>query len=126
MLKGFRAFALRGDVIELSIAVVIGVALETLIGSVAQAVILPFVGIFLGGGVEAGQIVVQGQVFDVTMLLSAILVFLITVAVIYFFFVVPINRLRATFADEPAGDSEPSEDVVLLREIRDLLTAQQR
>ena len=126
MLKGFRAFALRGDVIELSIAVVIGVALETLIGSVAQAVILPFVGIFLGGGVEAGQIVVQGQVFDVTMLLSAILVFLITVAVIYFFFVVPINRLRDTFADEPAGDSEPSEDVVLLREIRDLLTAQQR
>lgn len=126
MLKGFRTFALRGDVIELSIAVVIGVALETLIGSVAQAVILPFVGIFLGGGIDAGQVTVQGQVIDFTMLLSAILVFLITVAVIYFFFVVPINRLRSTFSDDEADDAEPPEDVVLLREIRDLLASQQR
>ncbi len=126
MLKGFRTFLLRGDVIELSIAVVIGVALETLIGSVAQAVILPFVGIFLGGGIEAGQVVIQGQVIDFTMLLSAILVFLITVAVIYFFFVVPINRLRSTFSRDEAEHEALSEEAALLREIRDLLRAQQQ
>jgi large conductance mechanosensitive channel len=126
MLKGFRTFVLRGDVIELSIAVVIGVALETLIGSVAQAVILPVVGIFLGGGLEAGQIVIQGQVIDFTMLISAILVFIITVTVIYFFFVVPMNRLRSSFSHDDAKDEELSEEAALLREIRDLLAAQQR
>lgn len=123
MLKGFKDFIMRGNVIDLAVAVVVGAAFAALIGAFSEALILPVVGIFLGGGVSAGTLEINGQVIDFSLMINAVIVFVITVAVIYFAFVVPVNRFRKS-ADEEV-DEAPAADVALLTEIRDLLKAQQ-
>jgi large conductance mechanosensitive channel len=123
MLKGFKEFALRGNVIDLAVAVVVGAAFAALIGAFSAALIMPVVGIFLGGGVSAGTIEINGQIIDFTMMINAVIVFIVTMAVIYFVFVVPMNRMRARMGTANV-DTTPA-DVKLLTEIRDLLKAQQ-
>ncbi len=123
MLKGFKEFALRGNFIDLAVAVVVGAAVAALIASISEGLILPIVGIFLGGGVDAGQFEINGQIIDVSLMINALIVFIITMAVIYFAFVLPMNKLRASFG-EKAVDATPA-DIALLTEIRDLLKAQQ-
>ena len=123
MLKGFREFALKGNFIDLAVAVVVGAAVATLIGAISEGLILPIVGIFLGGGVDAGQIEINGQVIDISLMINAFITFIITMAVIYFAFVVPMNKLRERMG---SGDIDTATaEVKLLREIRDLMQAQQ-
>ena len=62
MLKGFRDFVLRGNVIDLAVAVVIGAAFTALVNSFTTNLIKPIVGLALGGGIDAGQVTVNGQV----------------------------------------------------------------
>ena len=116
MLKGFREFITRGDVVELAVAVVIGAAFTSLVDAFTIAFIKPIIGLVFGGGVDAGRITINGQVIDFTLMVNAIIAFIITAAVVYFFFVVPMNKLRKKQAEE-----EVDEQVVLLREIRDLM-----
>lgn len=123
MLKGFKEFALRGNVIDLAVAVVVGAAFAALIGAFSAALIMPVVGIFLGGGVDAGTLEINGQVIDFTMMINAVIVFVVTMAVIYFVFVLPMNKIRARMGANDV-DTTPA-DVKLLTEIRDLLVAQQ-
>lgn len=123
MLKGFREFALRGNFIDLAVAVVVGAAVAALIGAISEGLILPIVGIFLGGGVDAGQFEINGQVIDLSLMINAAITFIITMAVIYFLFVVPMNKLRAKLGGGEI-DATPA-DVKVLKEIRDLLQAQQ-
>ena len=122
MLKGFREFALRGNFIDLAVAVVVGAAVATLIGAISEGLILPIVGIFLGGGVDAGQIEINGQVIDISLMINAFITFIVTMAVIYFAFVVPMNKLRQRL-NGGVVDTTPA-DVKLLTAIRDLLQAQ--
>jgi large conductance mechanosensitive channel len=122
MIKGFKEFALRGNFIDLAVAVVVGAAIATLIGAISDGLILPIVGIFMGGGLDAGQFEINGQIIDVSLMINAVITFIITMAVIYFAFVVPMNRLRARYGPE-STDATPA-DVQLLTEIRDLLKAQ--
>ena len=123
MIKGFREFALKGNFIDLAVAVVVGAAVAALIGAISAGLILPVVGIFLGGGVSAGQIEINGQIIDFTLMINALITFVITMAVIYFFFVVPMNKLRERMG---SGDiTTTPADIALLTEIRDLLKAQQ-
>ena len=122
MLKGFKEFALRGNFIDLAVAVVVGAAVAALIASISDGLILPLVGIFLGGGVNAGQIEINGQIIDITLMLNALITFVITMAVIYFAFVLPMNKLRDRFGGGSV-DTTPA-DIKLLTEIRDLLKAQ--
>lgn len=123
MLKGFREFALKGNFIDLAVAVVVGAAIATLIGAISEGLILPIVGIFLGGGVDAGQFEINGQVIDLSLIINAFITFVITMAVIYFAFVHPMNKLRQRL-NGGVVDTTPA-DVKLLTEIRDLLQAQQ-
>ncbi|MBI1350056.1 MAG: large conductance mechanosensitive channel protein MscL [Actinomycetales bacterium] len=127
MLKGFKEFALRGNFIDLAVAVVVGAAIAALIGSISDGLILPIIGIFLGGGVNAGQIEINGQIIDISLMINALITFIVTMAVIYFAFVVPMNKLRDRYAkqEEEAAAATPA-DVALLEEIRDLLKAQQQ
>ena len=123
MLKGFREFALKGNFIDLAVAVVVGAAVATLIGAISEGLVLPIVGIFLGGGVDAGQIEINGQIIDISLIINAFITFIITMAVIYFAFVVPMNKLRERMG---SGDIDTATaEVKLLREIRDLMQAQQ-
>ena len=126
MLKGFRDFIMRGNVIDLAVAVVVGAAFAALIGAFSAALIMPVVGIFLGGGISAGTIEIRGQVIDFTMMINAVIVFAVTLAVIYFVFVVPMNKLRERSARQAEAAEEATPvDIALLTEIRDLLKARQ-
>ena len=79
---------------------------------------MPIVGIFLGGGVSAGTIEIRGQVIDFTLMVNAIIVFLITLTVIYVVFVVPMNKMRERQGAAEVDTTPP--DVKLLTEIRHL------
>ncbi len=81
----------------------------------------------LGGGVSGGQVDVNGQVFDFGLLINALIVFVITLAVLYFLVVVPVGKLmeRRKRGQEPEVVATP-EDIALLQEIRDLLREQRR
>lgn len=122
MLKGFKDFILRGNVIDLAIALVIGLAFTALITSFTESFVKPLVNLVLGGGVDGGQVEVDGQVFDFGGFINAVITFLITAAVLYFVIVVPMNKLRELrkTGEEPEPEA-PAEDVLLLQEIRDLL-----
>jgi large conductance mechanosensitive channel len=122
MIKGFRDFIMRGNVIDLAVAVVIGTAFAALVGAFSKGLIEPIIGLFLGGGLDAGKVVINGQVIDFTLMINAIITFLITLAVIYFVFVVPMNKLRQRMIK---GEVEVAPaDILLLEEIRDLLKQQ--
>ncbi|MEY2989336.1 MAG: hypothetical protein RLZZ163_252 [Actinomycetota bacterium] len=122
MLKGFREFAYRGNVIDLAVAVVAGAAVTALVGDFTTAMVNPLIGLALGGGVDVGALTVNGQVFDFTLLINSIITFIITMLVIYYALVAPLNRLRQRQEANKAVEPEPTpEDIALLTEIRDLL-----
>lgn len=123
MLKGFREFVLRGNVIDLSVGFVVGAAFAALVGAFSKGLIEPIVGIFLGGGIDAGTLEIRGQIIDFTMLLNGVITFFITLTVIYFVFVLPMNKYRER-RGQGVVDSTPA-DVKLLMEIRDLLKERQ-
>ena len=122
MIKGFKDFITRGNVIDLAVAVVVGTAFAALVAAFSKALIQPIIAIFLGGGVNAGQVTINGQVIDFTLMINAVITFLITMAVIYFVFVMPMNAWRKRSGQEEL-DVAPA-DVQLLEEIRDLLKQQ--
>lgn len=132
MLRGFRDFLFRGNVLELAIAVVIGGAFTALVAAVVANLVQPVVNVFGGASVDGlGFYLVHSNTktfVDLGAVISAIISFVVVAAVVYFVLVVPSQRLlaaRAAGADQ-APDAVPvaSEDVLLLREIRDLLVRQ--
>ena len=123
MLQGFKTFLLRGNVIDLAVAFVVGAAFSTLVGAFTKALINPLVGIFLGGGLQAGTITIRGQVIDFSLLINSLITFVITMLVVYFVFVVPMNAFRKRTAKEEEETPTP-DDIRALHEIRDLLQEQ--
>ena len=134
MFKEFRQFALRGNVVDLSIGVIIGAAFTSIVNSLVKDIITPPLGLITGGLDFSNLfIVLKGGAFTTLaeaqkagavtinygLFLNAAISFLI-VAFVLFLLVRSINRL---FASPPpaAEPPPPPEDVVLLREIRDLL-----
>ncbi|MFH5879120.1 large conductance mechanosensitive channel protein MscL [Arthrobacter sp. NA-172] len=130
MLKGFKDFVLRGNIIELSIAVVIGTAFTALVAAFTTNIVNPIIA--AAGGVNA-----QGLGFSIWpdnpktfvnfgAVITAFVTFVITAAVVYFIFVAPMNRIneltkRRASIEEPEDEPLPA-DTALLAEIRDLLT----
>ncbi len=130
MIKGFKDFIMRGNVIDLAVAVVIGAAFTALIGAITANVIQPVVNAIGGSDGPSGLSweIIGGNpatTIDIGAVIGATITFLITAAVVYFIFVAPMNHLRDRRAkgQEPEPDAVP-EDVLLLREIRDELRAQ--
>ena len=127
MLKGFRDFLMRGNVVDLAVAVVIGAAF----GAVVAAIATDFIGGILGaiGGTrdfgDAG-FTVNGSKIVYGSTVEALINFLIVATVIYFVVVVPMNRLTERFKGADADTPAPSDEAVLLTEIRDLLAAGRR
>lgn len=120
MFTGFKEFISKGNVIDVAVGFVAGAAFTALISGVTGAIITPLIGLISGGGVDAGVITVNGQVFDITAVINAIITFILTMAVLYFVFVSPMNRWRErNQKDEEV--STPVTDIELLTEIRDLL-----
>lgn len=126
MLKGFRDFIMRGNVVELAVAVAIGSAFTALVDQFGESFIKPLVGLVGGGGVDAGSFSVNGQTFDWAGFVNAVIFFALTAAVIYFVVVAPYNAFeeRRKRGQGPVDPPAPPDDVLLLTEIRDLLRSQ--
>jgi large conductance mechanosensitive channel len=125
VLKGFKDFLLRGNVVDLAVAVVIGAAFTAVVNSFADSFLTPLINLVTGGGKVGGVLTVNGQKFTYGAFISQLITFVLTAAVVYFVVVLPMKKLieRRRRGDEP-GPSQPTQ-VELLVEIRDLLRAQQ-
>ena len=115
-MKGFRNFVLRGNLVELAVAFVMAAAFAAVVTAFVQ-VVLDVVG-KVGGSPDFSDYRPGG--IHIGSLLTALVAFLILSAVVYFFIVLPYMTARERFREAPA-DTAPTEDVVLLTEIRDLL-----
>jgi large conductance mechanosensitive channel len=136
VLKEFRDFALRGNVVDLAIGIIIGVAFTAIVSSLVDDIIMPPIGLILGGA-DFSQlfVVLKGDgtyntvqqakeagavTWNIGLFINAVIKFLI-VAFAVFLLVKAINTAMRKPPPKPAEPPKPPEDVVLLREIRDLL-----
>ena len=119
MLKGFRDFLMRGNVVELATAVIVGVAFGGVVDGLIKGVIDPLIAMLSPGEVKDLQHALVVGPFQVGLVLSALVNFVLKAGVVYFFIVRPFAAYAARVAATPAAT--PSEK--LLGEIRDLLAA---
>ena len=126
MIKGFKDFLLRGNVVDLAVAFVIGAAFAAVITTFTTKIIQPIINA-AGGPDSAGLGFYISDTdpktfVDIGALITAIINFVIVAAAVYFIVVVPVTRLmeRRNRGEEPPVEA-PTEDIVLLREIRDSL-----
>ena len=118
MVKEFKEFIMRGDVLSLAVAVVIGAAFAAIVGSLVADIITPIIGAIFGGIDFAGQVIRVGEAeIGWGNFVQAIINFVI-VAFVLFLVIKAYNQANPPEPEAPAADPE---DVVLLREIRDLL-----
>lgn len=136
MLKGFKDFILRGNVIDLAVAVVIGSAFTAIVTGLVDGIFNPIIAlIFNAGDIESAGIVLREATADqpaVTLafglVISAVIKFVLVAAVVYFALIVPMNYLKARAFKKREDNVEPApaipSEADLLVEIRDLLAAQ--
>lgn len=124
MLKGFRDFIMRGNVVDLAVGIVIGAAFSTLVAQFVKSFIEPLIKLVSGGKTISGTINLGTDVkMDWGGFVSAVIAFLITAAAIYFVVVLPINKLNELRRRGQVPEPETvSDEVQLLTEIRDALT----
>ncbi|MCX8556306.1 large-conductance mechanosensitive channel protein MscL [Mycolicibacterium mucogenicum] len=120
MFKGFKAFLMQGNIVDLAVAVVIGAAFTTLVKSFTDQVIQPLISSIGAGGDHSYGVLrihlLGDNYMDLNAVLSATINFVLVAAVIYFVIVLPYSRFR-TVTEEAV-----KKEVELLTEIRDLLT----
>ncbi|MFR9777747.1 large conductance mechanosensitive channel protein MscL [Micromonospora sp. MS34] len=126
MLKGFKDFIMRGNVVDLAVGVVIGAAFTGVVTAFTNSFLKPTIKL-VGGGEDqfAGAWEIsKGNFMDWAAFINAAITFLLTAAVLYFLVVYPMNRLaeRRRRGEEPPPKA-PSEEIKLLTEIRDALLA---
>lgn len=141
MLEEFKKFAVKGNMLDMAVGIIIGAAFGTIVQSLVNDIIMPPIGLLLGGvdftdlfltiqqgapagpyatltaAQEAGAVTINYGVF-----INALVSFLI-VAFAVFLVVRSFNKLKAKEEEQPKVGPEPSKDIVLLTEIRDLLKA---
>lgn len=122
MLREFREFLNRGNVIDLAVAVIIGTAFNAIVQSLVNDIIMPLIGIVLGGvDFSTLAITVGGAELRYGNFIQMIVNFLI-IAWTVFLILRMYNRFKRK--EEVKEEASPSEDILLLREIRDLLRRQ--
>ena len=106
MLKDFKAFLLRGNVVDLAVGIVIGVAFGTLVNQFIASFVTPLLGVITGGvDVSDRALNVGSVVFTWGAFVQAVLVFVATAAAVFFFVVKPVNTLMARRKTEPDVES---------------------
>jgi large conductance mechanosensitive channel len=128
MMRQFRDFLLRGNVVDLAVAVIVGAAFGAVVTALVRDIVTPLIAA-IGGQPDfsALDFTVNGSRFAYGDFLNAVIAFLVVGAVVFFLVVKPVDALmaRRRAGLEPEAQAV-SEDVALLAEIRDLLRAQQR
>ena len=123
MIKGFKAFIMKGNVVDLAVGIAIGVAFTTLVAAFGTYFVNPIVAV-AGGDNARGfgfEITNEATFVNIGAIINALIVFVVTMAVIYFAIVVPMEKVQSL---RKRGEEEPEatpEDIALLREIRDAL-----
>lgn len=127
VLKGFKDFIARGNVIDLAVAFVIGAAFSAVVSSIVEGLINPLVAAIFGKPdlSAVAAFTINHAQFSFGLIAQAVVNFLAIAAAVYFLIVVPLNRLAArTTKDEPAPDEPASPtEIELLTQIRDALAA---
>lgn len=123
MIKEFKEFALKGNLLDIAVGFVLGAAFATVIGSLVEDVITPFIaGIFGQSGFSALTIEIGEAQIRYGLFLNAVIAFLLVALALFLFVVKPYNAVRTRFEKkEEAAPEEPSAEVALLTEIRDEL-----
>lgn len=128
MLKGFKDFIMRGNVIDLAVAVVIGTAFNTVVERVVESLINPIIGVvFQADSLDNALLIPIGNgEIALGSVIGAVINFLIVAAVVYFVFVMPMNKAKERAALRGEPEEVPPSQEELLAEIRDLLKSQQK
>lgn len=134
MLKGFKDFILRGNIVELAVAFVIGAAFAKVVQDFVGAIVTPLVSALPGSNVDGLGFSIRGgdlekaTFINLSTILNSLTVFAATAVVVYFALVLPMNKVQDRRALKTAkGEPDPTpkaEDVQLLEQIRDLLQQQ--
>ena len=130
-MKGFKEFVLRGNVMDLAVAVVIGAAFTAIVGAVVTNIFTPLIGALFNAKDLAATGIVTIPLASGTAelkfgaVLAAVITFVLTAAVVYFVFVLPMNHLVKRAFQKPAEPESttpaPPTELDLLAQIRDLL-----
>jgi large conductance mechanosensitive channel len=131
VLKGFKEFILRGNVVDLAVAVVIGTAFTAVVTALVKDLLTPLIAAIFGKhDFSALFFTANKSKFAYGDFINAVIQFVLVAAAIYFFVIVPVKKLtelraRRRAAGEEAEEADiPSDELLVLREIRDLLGAQ--
>lgn len=126
MLKGFKDFIMKGNVLDLAVAVIIGAAFGQIVTALVEAVLMPAVSAVVGSPNfdSFAVLTVNGNELRFGVLLTAVVNFLLVAAAVYFAIVLPMNRVieaRNRRLGIAPGEEEADAQVQLLTEIRDAL-----
>jgi large conductance mechanosensitive channel len=124
MLQGFKEFISRGNAIDLAVGVIIGAAFAPIIAAVTAVIMGIIAGLFGQPNFDqVGSFYVNDAQILPGAIVTALFNFLIVAFAVYYFIVVPMNKLAASRKEEHVEPEAPAEDVRVLTEIRDLLAA---
>ena len=126
MLDDFKKFLFRGNVIDLAVAVIIGAAFTAIVNALVTGLITPLVGMIVSKDFTRMTFTVNDSTFSYGLVVDAIIKFVSIAAVVFFVIVKPVQALAARRArgEEPVEETPaPSDEAVLLTEIRDLLAS---
>lgn len=126
MLKEFKAFIARGNVIDLAVAVIIGAKFKEIVDAIVTGLITPLIGMIGGKDFSQLTFTINGSVFRYGDVINAAIQFLLVALAVFFLIVKPINSLaerRKRGEAAPEDSPAPSDEALLLAEIRDLLAS---
>jgi large conductance mechanosensitive channel len=119
MIKEFKEFAMKGNIVDLAVAVIIGGAFGKIVTALTDSIIMPIIAMVMGkGGMSDVSFTVGKTIFPVGIFIQAVIDFIL-IALVLFLIVKAMNSSKKKEAAAPPPP--PAEDIVLLREIRDAL-----
>jgi large conductance mechanosensitive channel len=124
VLKGFREFITKGNVIDLAVAVVIGAAFTQVVNAVVQWLVTPLIAAIFGEPNlnDVAAFTINDAQFSIGAILTAVINFLLVAAAVYFVLIAPLNKYRELRAEGAEEEPQaPPEDLLVLQEIRDLI-----
>ena len=118
MIKEFKEFAMKGNIVDLAVAVIIGGAFGKIVTALTSSIIMPIIAMILGkGGVSELSFMVGNTVFPIGIFFQAVIDFILVAFVLFLI----IKAMNAAKKKEEAAPAVTPEDITLLREIRDAL-----
>ncbi|HSU29071.1 MAG TPA: large conductance mechanosensitive channel protein MscL [Chitinophagaceae bacterium] len=120
MLKEFKEFATKGNVMDLAVAVILGGAFGAIITALTDKILMPIIGSFIGKNFDSLTVNVNGVGIQYGAFIQAVINFLL-IAFFLFILIKGMNAMKKKEVAAPAAPAAPPEEIVLLRQIRDSL-----